>query len=609
MTIEYGVTDDGFVIKTLSVIKAEIEADLKSSFGEQINLTPQSVFGQLVALFAEREHELWELAQDIYNSGNPNTASGTSLENILDLSSLEKITARPSTIEDQVFFGTASTVIPAGTQISVLNDSSTIFETDEEVTLASGTDAVQTITFTGTPSSGTFTLVYNTDEETTSLAYNASNTDVQTALNALNSLSGVTVTGSIVATMVVTFATADGKQPQPLLAEGTNTLSPTTTISVAHTTPGVYQGTTTMTCIDNGPSNANAETLTVIENPISGFTTTFNVSDANLGRYEETDAEARIRRDLFLTTSQAGPINAIINHVLQLNNDEYSDLTQLDFVSVYDNVTDTTDAKNIPPHSVMVCVRQDGDLIDRDDEILTAIFESVAAGIKTSFGNDIQNITFSGVPTSGNFTLEYSGQITANIAWNDNYTAVQTALNNLSNLSGVVVTGDFTDGFVVEFAGDNSGELMALLIEDTNTLSPATTITIERDSTKVTGEVDDVIGNPHTINFTRPNEVSISLILDNFSTDDDYPLDGDDQVKAAIIAWGNDLGVGQDIIVYPRLVSIIGTIDGILDFEIKIGKTVDGVPTLDDNVTISDGTGSHPEFSSWSTTNITINSI
>jgi len=607
MPIEYGVTDNGFVIKPLSVIKAEIEEDLKASFGEEINLFPESEFAQFVTLSSIRHHELWELMQDIYNSGNANTASGTSLENILDINSLEKIAARPSIIIKQVFFGTVSTLIEAGTLVSVLNDSNSIFETDEDVTLAAGTDEIQTITFTGSPSSGIFTLIYNETETTTDLNYNATNTEVQNALNALSSLSGVTVTGSVGSGFIITFSGNDGKQPQPILIVGSNTLSPTTTISIVETTPGVYQGYCSMTCIENGPVNANAKTLTVIESPLSGFTRTFNIDDSVLGRFEETDAEARIRRVNNLTTSTAGPINAIINKIYHLNDDEYSDLIQLEFVDAYENVTDVIDSRNIPGHSIMVCVRQIGDSTTRDDEILQAIFDSKGAGIGTSFGNDLQNITFDNTPTSGNFTLEYVGQITSSLPYNATYTQVQTALNNLSNLSGVIVTGTIADGFIVEFAGNNSGLLMELLIVDSNTLSPATNITIERDFTKFTGTVYDITGKPHIINCARPNEIEISLILDNFTTDNNFPSDGIDQVKTAIVTWGNSLGVGKNIIIYPKLVSIIGTIDGILDFNIKIGKKIDGVPTLDDNVIISDGTGSHPEFSSWSTSDITIN--
>lgn len=608
MATEYGVTSEGFVIKPLNIIQQEIGEDLKSSRGEQINLQPESVFGSLRDVAAERLHEIWELAQNVYNSQYPQTAEDVSFENVLDFAALELLSARASTIDIQAFFGTASTAIPVGTKISVVGDSTIIFETDNEITLIAGTDEIQNISFSVTPTSGTFTLKYNT-EETATLNYNASNTDVQTALNNLTSLSGVTVTGSIAADFVITFAGDDGKQPQSTLTVGTNSLSPTTTITITKTIAGIYQGTCSMTCTETGPNNANAKTVTVIENAVSGLTRTFNVNDANLGRNQETIPEARIRRNTRLVTSQAGPPEAIRNHILQLNNDEYSDLPQLEYVCVYENTTDVVDSRNIPAHGIMVCVRQEGDVDDRDEEIAQQIYGSGAAGIETSFGNDIQNITFSVTPTSGTWTLKYNAIETASLAYNISAATLQTELNNLSSLSGVVVTGDIATGFEVEFAGDNSGKLCSLLVVGTNSLSPSTVITIERDYNKVTTQIKDSCGISHNIQHTRPNEVAISLILDNFATTSDYPVNGDDEVKAYIVAWGNALGVGIDIIVYPQLIAQIANVIGITDFDVKIGKKADGTPTTDNNVLISDGTSTHPEFSSWSTTDITINHV
>jgi len=608
MATEYGVTSEGFVIKPLNIIQQEIGEDLKSSRGEQINLQPESIFGSLRDVAAERLHELWELAQNVYNSQYPQTAEDVSFENILDFAALELLSARESTIDTQAFFGTATTVIPAGTQVSVDGDSTIIFETNIEVTLIAGTDEVQNIEFSATPTSGTFTLKYNT-EETAVLNYNVSNTDVQTALNNLASLSGVTVSGSIAADFVVTFTSNDGKQPQPTLTIGTNTLSPSTTITITKTIIGVYQGTCSMTCTETGPSNANVKTVTVIENAISGLTRTFNVDDANLGRDQETIPEARIRRNTRLVTSHAGPPEAIKNHVLQLNNDEYADLKQLEYVCVYENTKDVIDSRNIPGHGVMVCVRQENDSDERDNEIAQQIFESKCAGIETSFGNDMQDITFSVTPTSGTWTLKYSGQETASLAYNISAATLQTELNNLSSLSGVIVTGDVASGFVVEFAGNNAGKPCLLLEVGTNSLSPSTVITIERQFNKVTKQIQDSCSINHDIQFTRPNEVAISLILDNFTTTSDYPINGDNEVKAYIVAWGNTLGVGIDIIVYPQLIAQIANVIGITDFDIKIGKKSDGTPTTDNNVIISDGTSTHPEFSSWSTTDITINHV
>lgn len=520
MAIEYGVTINGFVIKTLDVIKDETDSDLRGILGNQINVLPEAVFGTLRDKFSERLHEMWELFQQLYNAAYPQTAEGVSLDNVVDYAAIERLEARESTITVQALFGTATTVIPAGTQFSVEDDPTTVFATDEEVTLITGTDEVQTITFSAVPDEGSITFFYNT-EETTALTYDDATpaATLQTYLRALDSLSEVTVSGSFAAGFTVTFAGADGKQEQPLLTEGTNSLknaSVAVTVTIVETTPGVYQGTTSMTCIETGPNTANAKTLNVIDNPISGLDSTFNANDAVVGRDEETDAELRIRRNESVITSRAATVEAIRNKILDLNGDEYEDLPELTDVIVYENDTDYTDSRNMPPHSVMAVVRQSGDVDTRDQEIAQAIFDSKAAGIATSYGN---------------------------------------------------ATG-----------------------------ADAVTKTVE-DSTQI----------EHTIYFARPIGVDIYLIFDGFTTDDNYPVDGDDQLKAVLVAWGNALGTGVDIIVYPQLVAQVNDIPGILDFTIKIGTS--SPPTVDDNIDISDGTSTPPEFSVWSTTNITINHV
>ncbi|HEX2262734.1 MAG TPA: hypothetical protein VHH52_03095 [Pseudonocardiaceae bacterium] len=57
--------------------------------------------------------------------------------------------------------------------------------------------------------------------------------------------------------------------------------------------------------------------------------------------------------------------------------------------------------------------------------------------------DEVQTVTVTGSPTGGTFTITYDGQTTAGIAYNANAAAVQTAIDNLSNVDpgDVVVTG------------------------------------------------------------------------------------------------------------------------------------------------------------------------
>ncbi|WP_052280796.1 head decoration protein [Nocardia vulneris] len=69
--------------------------------------------------------------------------------------------------------------------------------------------------------------------------------------------------------------------------------------------------------------------------------------------------------------------------------------------------------------------------------------------------DEVQTVTITGSPTGGTFTLTYSGQTTAGIAFNAAASAVQSALVALSNIGtgDVTVTGSAGGPYTVTFAG------------------------------------------------------------------------------------------------------------------------------------------------------------
>lgn len=84
---------------------------------------------------------------------------------------------------------------------------------------------------------------------------------------------------------------------------------------------------------------------------------------------------------------------------------------------------------------------------------------------------EVQTITFNNVPDAGDFKLTYGAETTNVIAFSDNAATVQTELRLLTGLSSVTVSGNFTTGFVVTFAGV-TGNASALTITG-NTLTKA----------------------------------------------------------------------------------------------------------------------------------------
>lgn len=99
---------------------------------------------------------------------------------------------------------------------------------------------------------------------------------------------------------------------------------------------------------DTGPVRGEAGLLTVLANPIAGFNTATNVSDAFLGDDIESNAAFRRRRELELALKGSTTVDAIRADLLQKVDE--NGIPLFDFVSVVENDTDfTVDSR--PPHS------------------------------------------------------------------------------------------------------------------------------------------------------------------------------------------------------------------------------------------------------------------
>jgi uncharacterized phage protein gp47/JayE len=378
----FGITESGFIRKRLADILPELQEALRSSLGAGINLDDRSALGVITNTYAAQLAAAHELIEAIYNSYYPDTAEGTSLDNVASITNQLRLEAIKSTVEARIT-GTALTAIPAiGTFIlSVDGDTTARFvNTETGVIGAAGIDEVQDIDFSAVPTSGNFKLRYNLTETTAVIPWNATNTDVQTALNALASLSAVTVVGNFTAGFTVTFAGADGEKDQPILEAIDNTLNGGITISIVETTRGWlpyvdidFEAETA------GEVQAPANSLTVIETPVTGIDAAENLLDATVGREIETDPDFKTRRLEQLQRAGTATIEGIRNNVLAVDS--------VSQAAVFENATGVFDAFGRPPHSFETIVN--GGV---DDDIADAIFEAKGAGIK-AYGTTIVAVT------------------------------------------------------------------------------------------------------------------------------------------------------------------------------------------------------------------------
>lgn len=82
-----------------------------------------------------------------------------------------------------------------------------------------------------------------------------------------------------------------------------------------------------------------------------------------------------------------------------------------------------------------------------------AVFTTDSAVTLVIGSNSVQKISFTSVPTSGTFRLAYNTELTPPLSFAVTASDIQNALNGLSSISTVTVSGSFASGFTVTFVG------------------------------------------------------------------------------------------------------------------------------------------------------------
>jgi uncharacterized phage protein gp47/JayE len=332
--MSFGLLTTGFVPKTLTDIKADLEAAFQAAFGESIDLAPQGPFGQIIGILAERYAELWEVAQAVNAAFDPDAASGTRLVAICALTGTVPRSA------------TASTVVA---------------------------------TFTGTP--GTFL----NSGRTASVAVTMVRFDTTQSATILAATAWAALFGYVLGDRVT-----NGGNIYVCVTAGTSAGSGGPTTTAADITDGTthwkFVGAGTgfvdvpAACEVTGPVPAVTGTLVNIETPVAGWSAVNNLADAVLGRAVETDDQLRARRQQELAGTTSGTVDALRTHVLE-------GVTGVTTCLVFQNDTDSTNGDGLPPHSVEVLV-----LGGADQDIRDAIWANLAAGI-TTYGSTTGTVT------------------------------------------------------------------------------------------------------------------------------------------------------------------------------------------------------------------------
>lgn len=128
------VTDQGFDRTRLDERYEALVADMRVIFGSDINVDPDSIDGQTLGIFAEMISNLDQLAETIYHSFNPQSATGAALSRLVQLNGIRRIPGSYSKVMLTVV-GQVGTSIPAGSLVQ--STSNVIFAVQEDVLIPS----------------------------------------------------------------------------------------------------------------------------------------------------------------------------------------------------------------------------------------------------------------------------------------------------------------------------------------------------------------------------------------------------------------------------------------------------------------------------------------
>jgi len=353
------ITENGFIKKTFEELKTYYEESFQSIFGD-IDLDPVGPFGQLIGLLSKRDADIWDGAEEIYNSRNPNSAEGISLDNICSETGVIRQSATNTIVYDVFVYGNEGTLVEVGNKVKQSTGDFTDIDYAllEDVTISITTARYVELSIDEPGGIGeTYTITIDTIPYTYVTILDDTAEIVTTELKDLieaGSFEGIVVQNveilkieQILNNFNITHTVNIALE---LLASGGDFLSEET---------GAYPV----------PSN----TLDTIVTPVSGWDEVNNPNAGLMGRNRETDEELRIRRANTLVTGNATEdaiVNAVSNNV--------SGITQVIIIS---NRTDVTNIDGLPPHSFEVVV-VGGD----EEDIAQNIWNTMPAGIAT-YGN------------------------------------------------------------------------------------------------------------------------------------------------------------------------------------------------------------------------------
>lgn len=131
------INSRGVIVPDTADLLAEVEAEFREAFGQDLVTTPETPQGVLIAAEVEARDAVVRNNADLANQINPDIASGIFLDAIWRLTRGSRRPAVRSQITGVVLSGQAGTIVPAGS-LAAVEGSGDLFRTTSTVIIGSG---------------------------------------------------------------------------------------------------------------------------------------------------------------------------------------------------------------------------------------------------------------------------------------------------------------------------------------------------------------------------------------------------------------------------------------------------------------------------------------
>lgn len=369
----FGITNSGFLIKRLQDILTEQRQKAVELFqdlvepGDVVDTSPDTLLGRLIAIDAAGDADLWEVAQQAWNAFDPNSATGISLDNLVQYGGISRFGESSSTAIG-LFAGDNGTLILGGSvvrssdnnEFSVLGSVALSPSQATGVTIAINSVTNNTqyrITYT-TGTVGSSNVIYTSDASATSA-------EILNGLQTLIASSHPLLTASVVG--------------ETLIVDRADVFQSSTFTTTGNLSITKVRKTGQLQALENGPIEQEANTINQIVTPALGWDSITNPIAASPGRFLETDEELRIRFRNTKLERSSNILDSLYSALLNLDGVEE--------VAIYENDTDVVDSNGVLPHSFLPVV-----LGGSSQLIANTIWENKPMGIGSQ-GNTVVVVT------------------------------------------------------------------------------------------------------------------------------------------------------------------------------------------------------------------------